>query len=128
MKPKVYYTFDTFGKLNRASYMLSPQKWVGKPLAVWSVVQSGKTKTLFWNCKFKGQKLQNCFTCTAIKYWNALPESRRMKEQKKDFKIKLIASQIEKYKSRPDFFHLSTNQSWHSFKFISTWFAGCLIC
>ena len=92
----------------------------GLSLATWSVIQSRRTKILFWNCEFKGQKLQNCFTRTAIKDWNALPESIRNKEQKKDFKSKLIAYQIEKYKSRPDFFHLSTNQSCHGFKFIST--------
>ena len=92
----------------------------GQSLATWSVVQSRRTKTLFWNCKFEGQKLQNCFTRTAIKDWNALPESIRNKEQKKDFKSKLIAYQIEKFKSRPDYFLLSTNHSWLGFKFIST--------
>ena len=98
----------------------------GQSLATWSVVQSCRTKTLFWNCKFKGQNLQNGFIRTAVKDWNALPESIRNKEQKKDFKSKLIAYQIAKYKSRPDF--LSTNHSWHGFKFISTWLAGITPC
>ena len=92
----------------------------GQSLTTWSIVQSRRTKTLFWNCKFKGRKIQNCFTRTAIKEWNGLPESIKNKKQKKDFKSKLIVYQIEKYKSRQDFFHLLTNQSWHNFKFIST--------
>ena len=98
MKPKDYYSF---GKLNRASYLLSPQKRVN---ATWSVVQSRRTRILFWNCKFKGQKLQNCFTGTAIKDGKVLPESIRNKEQKKDFKSKLIAYQIEKKNQDQTFF------------------------
>ena len=59
----------------------------GQSLATWSVVQPRRTKTLFSNCKFKGQKLQNCFTRTAIKDWNALPESISTKNRKKTLKV-----------------------------------------
>ena len=29
---------------------------MGQSLPIWSIVQSRRTKNLFWNCKFKGQK------------------------------------------------------------------------
>ena len=59
---------------------------MGQSLPTWSIVQSRRTKNLFWNCKFKGRKLQISFTRRAIKDWNGLQDSIKNKEQKKDFK------------------------------------------